>query len=86
MCAFCFVYIQFSCFIEVLKDGDRVKRGPTWKWGDQDGGEGNLGTVKLMDGKAYEGWIQVLWDKQYVDVYRKDSQFVDVILVSTENT
>lgn len=25
--------------------GQRVVRGPDWKWGDQDGGEGNVGTV-----------------------------------------
>ena len=26
--------------------GLRVVRGPDWKWGDQDGGEGGLGTGK----------------------------------------
>lgn len=25
--------------------GARVVRGPDWKWGDQDGGEGHTGTV-----------------------------------------
>ena len=25
--------------------GLRVVRGPDWKWGEQDGGEGHLGTV-----------------------------------------
>ena len=25
--------------------GVRVVRGPDWTWGDQDDGEGNLGTV-----------------------------------------
>ncbi len=25
--------------------GVRVVRGPDWKWGDQDGGEGSVGTV-----------------------------------------
>ena len=28
-----------------VKVGQRVVRGPDWKWGDQDGGEGNVGTV-----------------------------------------
>lgn len=28
-----------------VKVGHRVVRGPDWKWGDQDGGEGNVGTV-----------------------------------------
>jgi len=26
-------------------EGLRVVRGPNWKWGDQDGGEGSVGTV-----------------------------------------
>ena len=26
-------------------EGLRVVRGPDWKWGDQDGGEGSVGTV-----------------------------------------
>jgi hypothetical protein len=30
---------------ELLKSGTRVRRGRDWKWGDQDGGSGNLGTV-----------------------------------------
>ena len=28
-----------------LKPGFRVVRGPDWQWGDQDGGEGHVGTV-----------------------------------------
>ena len=28
-----------------FKVGCRVVRGPDWKWGEQDGGEGNVGTV-----------------------------------------
>ena len=36
-------------------------RGPDWRWGQQDGGEGHTGTlVELMD----EGlWAVVQWDK-----------------------
>ena len=29
----------------LLKSGTRVRRGRDWKWDDQDGGSGNLGTV-----------------------------------------
>ena len=25
--------------------GSRVVRGPDWQWGDQDGGQGHVGTV-----------------------------------------
>lgn len=28
-----------------MKPGLRVVRGPDWKWGNQDGGEGHVGTV-----------------------------------------
>ena len=29
--------------------GVRVVRGPDWKWGKQDGGEGHLGTVRNFE-------------------------------------
>ncbi len=35
-----------------LAAGLRVIRGPDWKWGDQDGGEGFVGTVKGIGGQA----------------------------------
>lgn len=46
--------------------GARVVRGPEWKWGDQDGGEGNAGTIiptsdsnlKLFGPKT----VTVIWD------------------------
>eukprot|EP01028_Stygiella_incarcerata_P013677 TRINITY_DN82_c0_g1_i5.p1 TRINITY_DN82_c0_g1~~TRINITY_DN82_c0_g1_i5.p1 ORF type:complete len:209 (+),score=58.76 TRINITY_DN82_c0_g1_i5:90-716(+) len=31
--------------LDLLKAGTRVRRGRDWKWDDQDGGGGNLGTV-----------------------------------------
>ncbi len=34
--------LQVGARMEV---GLRVVRGPDWKWGSQDGGEGNIGTV-----------------------------------------
>eukprot|EP00659_Diplonema_papillatum_P015410 gene15410-23560_t len=41
--------------------GDRVVRGPTWQWGDQDGGTGSTGTV--LGGHDEDGWVVVEWDK-----------------------
>ena len=32
--------------------GLRVMRGPDWKWGDQDGGEGHVGTVTAIGGST----------------------------------
>ncbi len=42
--------------MEVLP-GMRVVRGPDWKWGDQDGGEGTVGSVVEvnMEGSAADG-------------------------------
>ena len=50
-------------------NGIRVVRGPDWKWGDQDGGEGNAGTVFTENSRRYgmrddlqPGMVFVLWD------------------------
>ena len=47
--------------------GLRVVRGPDWQWGDQDGGEGCLGTITGMgdQGNAVGALPQVLWDYGY---------------------
>ena len=42
-----------------LKKGDCVRRGPDWKWGDQDSsGEGSV-TEGVVD--RTDGWVQVRW-------------------------
>ena len=42
----------------------RVVRGPDWEWGDQDGGEGHVGTVVEVGESANEGGgaVVVQWD------------------------
>ena len=40
--------------------GLRVVRGPDWKWGEQDGGEGHLGTVAAVEGQGDS--VVVQWD------------------------
>ncbi|GMT23830.1 hypothetical protein PFISCL1PPCAC_15127 [Pristionchus fissidentatus] len=48
--------------------GGKVKRGPDWRWRDQDGGEGGEGTIV---GPSEAGWIDVHWiDNGYVNSYR----------------
>jgi len=47
--------------------GLRVVRGPDWKWGDQDGGEGNAGTVLVDEREAKRKllrprMVSVRWD------------------------
>ncbi|XP_028390869.1 uncharacterized protein LOC114515772 [Dendronephthya gigantea] len=46
--------------------GTRIRRGPQWKWGDQDGnGVGTI--VKHSDTK---GWVDVRWDNGRKNSYR----------------
>lgn len=48
--------------------GMRVVRGPNWRWGGQDGGEGGVGTVVDVDVTNTEGFpdpqrvVVVQWD------------------------
>ncbi|KAG7278408.1 hypothetical protein CRUP_038571, partial [Coryphaenoides rupestris] len=35
--------------------GARVLRGPDWKWGKQDGGEGHVGTVRSFERIKHDG-------------------------------
>ena len=50
-----------------IKPGLRVVRGPDWQWGDQDGGEGCVGTVAGISGSEDDGRVNgtavvVQWD------------------------
>ena len=48
--------------MEVLV-GLRVVRGPDWRWGDQDGGEGHVGTVVEVGEPCNDGVGAVVqWD------------------------
>ena len=40
--------------------GARVVRGPAWSWGDQDGGEGHVGTVVEVGPDGRSAVVQ--WD------------------------
>eukprot|EP00927_Polykrikos_kofoidii_P073073 TRINITY_DN69147_c0_g1_i1.p1 TRINITY_DN69147_c0_g1~~TRINITY_DN69147_c0_g1_i1.p1 ORF type:complete len:517 (+),score=55.39 TRINITY_DN69147_c0_g1_i1:219-1769(+) len=51
--------------------GDRVKRGPAWSYGDEDGGDGQLGTIARGDeGSEY---VLVQWDRGLRGVMRRYS-------------
>ena len=43
-----------------LQAGLRVVRGPSWSWGDQDGGEGHVGTVVEVGQDGGSAVVQ--WD------------------------
>ncbi len=63
--------------MEILP-GLRVVRGPDWKWGDQDGGEGSVGSVVDLrvegeaaeDGKTLGQAVVVGWDTGNRSNYR----------------
>ena len=63
--------------------GRRVKRGPTWKWADQDGGEGTVGTVVEV---KMSGWACVRWESTgKTNQYRYNDIFQDVMPVTNED-
>ncbi|XP_075444629.1 E3 ubiquitin-protein ligase MIB1 [Ascaphus truei] len=47
--------------------GARVSRGPDWKWGKQDGGEGHVGTVRSFESPEE---VVVVWDNGTAANYR----------------
>lgn len=52
---------------KTLPVGAKVRRGPDWCWGEQDGERGALGTVKMI---GHEGWAHVAWPHGGSDCYR----------------
>jgi E3 ubiquitin-protein ligase HERC2 len=61
--------------------GLKVVRGPDWKWGDQDGGTGNVGTLIAECGS--DGWVKVCWPSGTKQSYRagKDGCY-DLVLAA----
>jgi E3 ubiquitin-protein ligase mind-bomb len=59
---------------DVIKIGIRVVRGLDWEWGDQDGGEGSVGTIVEVGGQGSNknpaGTVVVLWDSGIKANYR----------------
>ena len=47
--------------------GTRVMRGPDWKWGKQDGGEGHMGTVRFFESPEE---VVIVWDNGTAANYR----------------
>jgi len=55
-----------------LVKGVRVVRGPDWKYGDQEGGEGDIGTVIESSEQNHLGLktVTVIWDSGVGAQYR----------------
>ena len=47
--------------------GLRVVRGPGWKWGEQDGGEGSVGTVVDIQKNASDSLLPISSRKSELD-------------------
>ena len=52
----------------------RCVRGPDWRWDDQDGGPGHVGTVVFIGHLGHPacppGTVEVLWDTGFKQNYR----------------
>ena len=59
--------------------GCRVIRGPDWKWGKQDGGEGYCGTIRTFESNEE---VVVVWDNGTGANYRCSGAF-DIRLLDT---
>lgn len=61
-------------FTGSMEVGLRVVRGPDWKWGNQDGGEGHVGTVveigKPGSSTSPDKTVVVQWDSGSRTNYR----------------
>jgi len=70
--AFYFAHFGWNKSVTVsnCKEGTRVIRGKDWKWGNQDGGVGSLGTVIGPGSNWMGGWCQVQWDNGECSNYR----------------
>ena len=56
-----------SCVWVMEGVGSRVVRGPDWKWGRQDGGDGHVGVVRSFE---RPGEVLVIWDNGTAANYR----------------
>ena len=71
-----------------MKAGLRVVRGPDWRWGDQDGGEGYVGAVVKTgppeNALVHDGTVFVQWDTGQLANYRigRDGAFDLLVLDS----
>eukprot|EP00604_Paraphysomonas_vestita_P004359 CAMPEP_0174825720 /NCGR_PEP_ID=MMETSP1107-20130205/43036_1 /TAXON_ID=36770 /ORGANISM="Paraphysomonas vestita, Strain GFlagA" /LENGTH=177 /DNA_ID=CAMNT_0016057607 /DNA_START=6124 /DNA_END=6654 /DNA_ORIENTATION=+ len=76
--------------VNIISVGDKVVRGPTWDWGNQDGGAGSYGEVievTTWKGKANSG-VSVCWNEnKFVGLYRWDYEgFFDLLVVGQSET
>ena len=66
------VFSRIKSETEEVRKGLRVVRGPDWEWGEQDGGEGCVGTVVGEEAVGEEGKRDAIvqWDAGERHSYR----------------
>jgi hypothetical protein len=62
--------------------GAKVVRGRDWKYGEQDGGEGNIGTIVEKSGR--NGWVEVKWKACNTNLYRMGAESKYDLYFATE--
>ena len=71
---------QFLC-------GTRVVRGPDWKYGKQDGGEGHVGTVKTIEeSQNNQQEVTVIWDNGDIRKYPRIHKYFDLRVLDNSAT
>ena len=50
-----------------------MRRGKDWKWGNQDGGQGKLGTI-FETNNDNKHWWRVRWDHGGCEFYRAGAE------------
>ena len=68
-CASCNFDLCIKCALHQFAVGKKVQRGRNWRWGNQDGGPGHVGTIQPAQGLAV-GWVTVQWDNGVKNTYR----------------
>lgn len=64
--------------------GTRVVRGPDWKYGKQDGGEGHVGTVKNVEENQQE--VTIIWDNGDIRKYPRRQKYFDLRVLDNSIT
>lgn len=67
--------------------GTRVVRGPDWKYGKQDGGEGHVGTVKMFEENCNnEQEVMVVWDYGEIGRHYRCQEHFDLRVLDNSAT
>lgn len=65
-----------------LKIGDKVVRGPSWMWEEQDCGKfGRRCSGEVIEGENRDGWYSVKWSTGYVNSYRYTKEEKDIEII-----